>query len=377
MLRRQVLAVAAKMWSTDDEHSAVTVPRTVGFVDLVGYTERTATMTVRELTSVLMDFDRCTSDVVANNGGSLVKTIGDEVLFATEDPVDACRIALELVEVSGSAIPEVRIGMARGEMISVFGDLYGPDVNLAARLVAATDPSTAIVAESVATSATGFRFERLAPLQLKGLAEPITAYRLLPLDESDSGTHELTIPGPGRVTGWPRRPRHRRVRHSVGPSTPGGSSTSIGPVTPEPPARRVAFTPCGGSSGGRADWSQRAPAEVVGSRDGDGHPDGEPRPSSCGRQQGGSRHGCLLDRDGLREGTVHVWMSPHPTTPIVRRTVLTSVAHAQRNSKNGTRPWSIGKLVYDKLRRHSSFGLFLSACLPRESRRHSASSLRG
>ena len=188
LLRRQVLTAAARMWSTDDEHSAVTVPRTVGFVDLVGYTERTATMTVRELTSVLMDFDRCTADVVANHGGSLIKTIGDEVLFATEDPTDACRIALELIEVSGSAIPEVRIGLASGKMVSVFGDLYGPDVNLAARLVAATDPSTAIVSESVAASASRFRFERLDPLELKGLAAPITAYRLLPPDETSAPT---------------------------------------------------------------------------------------------------------------------------------------------------------------------------------------------
>jgi adenylate cyclase len=184
LVRRQVLAAAAKMWSTDDEHSAVTVPRTVGFVDLVGYTERTATMTVRELTSVLMDFDRCTADVVANHGGSLVKTIGDEVLFSIEDPAEACHIALDLIQVSGSAIPEVRIGMASGQMVSVFGDLYGPDVNLAARLVAATDPSTAIVSESVATSAPMFHFERLAPLELKGLAAPVTAYRLLPPDET-------------------------------------------------------------------------------------------------------------------------------------------------------------------------------------------------
>ncbi|MGB7053151.1 MAG: adenylate/guanylate cyclase domain-containing protein [Acidimicrobiales bacterium] len=188
LVRRQVLAAAAKMWSTDDEHSAVTVPRTVGFVDLVGYTERTATMTVRELTSVLMDFDRCTADVVANHGGSLVKTIGDEVLFSTEDPAEACRIALELIQVSGSAIPEVRIGMASGEMVSVFGDLYGPDVNLAARLVTATDPSTAIVSESVATSAPRFRFERLAPLDLKGLPVPVTAYRLLGPDETPANT---------------------------------------------------------------------------------------------------------------------------------------------------------------------------------------------
>ncbi len=180
LLRRQILAVAATMWSTDDERSAVTVQRTVGFVDLVGYTERTATMSVRELTAVLMDFDRCTADVVTSNGGSLVKTIGDEVLFVTEHPADACRIALELIEVSGSTIPEVRIGIASGEMISVFGDLYGPDVNLAARLVAATDPSTAIVSESVAASTLGFRFEPLAALDVKGLADPVTAYRLLP-----------------------------------------------------------------------------------------------------------------------------------------------------------------------------------------------------
>ena len=179
LLRRQILAAAATMWSTDDERSAVTVVRTVGFVDLVGYTEWTATMTVRELTAVLIEFDRATADVVDGNGGSLIKTIGDEVLFATQDPADACRIALQLLEVSGSTLPEVRIGLARGEMISVFGDLYGPDVNLAARLVAATDPSTAIAAENVATAAPGFRFEPLAPLELKGLAEPVTAYRLL------------------------------------------------------------------------------------------------------------------------------------------------------------------------------------------------------
>lgn len=180
LLRRQILAVAATMWSTDDERSAVTVLRTVGFVDLVGYTQRTATMTVRELTTALMDFDRGTADVVGSNGGSLVKAIGDEVLFAAEDPADACRIALELLEASGTTLPEVRVGMARGEMIAVFGDLYGPDVNLAARLVVAADPSTAIVSESVAASAPGFRFEPLSPLEVKGFADPVTAYRLLP-----------------------------------------------------------------------------------------------------------------------------------------------------------------------------------------------------
>jgi hypothetical protein len=35
-LRRQIVAVAERMWSTDPERSVVTVQRTVGFVDLVG-----------------------------------------------------------------------------------------------------------------------------------------------------------------------------------------------------------------------------------------------------------------------------------------------------------------------------------------------------
>jgi class 3 adenylate cyclase len=63
-------------------------------------------------------------------------------------------------------------------MASVFGDLYGPDVNLAARLVRAAEPSTAAVSDGVRSESSGFRFERLPPLTLKGFAEPVTAFRL-------------------------------------------------------------------------------------------------------------------------------------------------------------------------------------------------------
>ena len=39
--------------------------RTVGFVDLVGYTSATASLSVRELTDVLLKFDDRTSDLVS------------------------------------------------------------------------------------------------------------------------------------------------------------------------------------------------------------------------------------------------------------------------------------------------------------------------
>ncbi len=179
LLRRQMVAVAERVWSTDEERSAVTLHRTVGFVDLVGYTEVSASLTVRQLTAVLIEFDRRTVEAVARGNGQIVKTIGDEAMFVTEDPADGCRIALELVRDFGrDQLPPVKVGLATGEMVSVFGDLYGPDVNLAARLVTAADPSTVVVSEPTRGSTSEFVFDVVPGLVLKGFPDPITAYRL-------------------------------------------------------------------------------------------------------------------------------------------------------------------------------------------------------
>ena len=178
VLRRQIVGVAERMWSTDKERSAVTLQRTVGFVDLVGYTSATASLSVRELTNVLLEFAERTAEVVERGHGQIVKTIGDEAMFVTEDADNACGIALDLVEASGGNLPPVRVGLASGEMVSVFGDLYGPEVNLAARLVAVAEPSTAVVSEQVRIGTSGFQFELLPPLPLKGFPDLTTAYRI-------------------------------------------------------------------------------------------------------------------------------------------------------------------------------------------------------
>ena len=178
VLRRQIVAVAERMWSTDPDRSVVTVQRTVGFVDLVGYTTATASLSLRELTGVLLEFDQRTAEIVARGNGQIVKTIGDEAMFVTEDAGDACRIALDLIDTAGGTLTPVRVGLATGEMASVFGDLYGPDVNLAARLVGAADPSTAVVSDRVRAAADGFRFQPLPPLTLKGFSEPTTAFKV-------------------------------------------------------------------------------------------------------------------------------------------------------------------------------------------------------
>jgi adenylate cyclase len=181
MLRRQVVTVAGRMWSTDAEQSAMTMSRTIGFVDLVGYTAAAATMTVRELTSVLVQFDEQTADAAARENGRIVKTIGDEAMFVTEAPAAACRIALDLVRAfDDGPLPPVRVGLATGEVVSVLGDVFGHEVNLAARLVAAAEPSAVLVSERVRDDVIdGFRFVPIGDLSLKGFADPVPAYRLL------------------------------------------------------------------------------------------------------------------------------------------------------------------------------------------------------
>jgi adenylate cyclase len=187
LLRRQVVTVAGRMWSTDAEQSAMTMTRTVGFVDLVGYTAAAATMTVRELTDVLVQFDEQTADAVARGNGRIVKTIGDEAMFVTEEPAAACRIALDLVRAfDDGPLPPVRVGLATGELVSVLGDVYGLEVNLAARLVAAAEPATVLVSDRVRDSAmSDFRFAPIGELSLKGFGDPVAAYRLH--DRSRSG----------------------------------------------------------------------------------------------------------------------------------------------------------------------------------------------
>ena len=184
MLRQNILAVAERMWSTDDDGAAVTLPRAIGFVDLVGYTAASSTMSVRELTATLIAFDDRTASAAMQGGGQIVKTIGDEAMFVADDALSACRIGLTLVESFGhDAIPPVRVGITAGDVVSVFGDVYGPEVNLAARLVASAEPSTVLVSERVAAACAGhLEVDALPPLTLKGFAAPVPAYRLRRVD---------------------------------------------------------------------------------------------------------------------------------------------------------------------------------------------------
>jgi adenylate cyclase len=151
---RRHLAAAASWLSeaADDRDLAAAAPMTVGFADLVSYTRLSQRLEQRELGVLVQRFEGLASDVVTAGGGRVVKTVGDEVLFAADEPIAAAVIALSLSEQMAvdEIVPDVRVGLAHGEVLRSLGDVYGPTVNLASRLTALAQPGTVVTDPSTA-----------------------------------------------------------------------------------------------------------------------------------------------------------------------------------------------------------------------------------
>ena len=124
------------------DQSTPTTELVVGFLDLVGYTALSQELDADELAELVDRFEALTHDTVAELGGRVVKTIGDEVMFVAEDTAQAATIALRLTERTGTdeVLPLARAGLACGTVLARDGDYYGPVVNLAHRLVELARP---------------------------------------------------------------------------------------------------------------------------------------------------------------------------------------------------------------------------------------------
>ncbi|MDF9714891.1 adenylate/guanylate cyclase domain-containing protein [Nocardioides sp. ChNu-153] len=120
----------------------------VGFVDIVGYTSRSRTLSEPEFVTWIESFEDVATAEVTDRGGRVIKAIGDEILFVTDDPVQAAEVALALTTRGADAddpFPEVRAGLAYGEVVIRLGDVYGSTVNIAARLTSIARPGTVVV----------------------------------------------------------------------------------------------------------------------------------------------------------------------------------------------------------------------------------------
>lgn len=152
--RRQMAAFTARAGaeilrssSNDWEDDSLPLPRAVGFADLVQFTRLAQSVGGVELADVVSEFEGLCRDVISDGGGRVIKTVGDEVMFLADTPEDGVRIALSIAEniENEPALPKVRVGLTWGNMFSRYGDVFGPKVNLAARLEGIARPGAVVI----------------------------------------------------------------------------------------------------------------------------------------------------------------------------------------------------------------------------------------
>ena len=181
--RRHLSAAISRMVADAepaDDHTGIV--RSVGFADLVSFTTLVRRLSERQLAQVVQRFEELTSDVVTAHGGRVIKTVGDEVLFVTIGTAPAAAIALDLVQAMGDDdfLPDVRVGMAFGHVVSRLGDVFGTTVNRASRLTGVARPGTVLVDDALAASLaslSGFEMSPLRRRTLRGIG-PVTPWEL-------------------------------------------------------------------------------------------------------------------------------------------------------------------------------------------------------
>ena len=176
--RRHLAATIGRLLvASGDTDADGTVALAVGFADMVGFTRTTRQRSTGELSELIDRFGAVTGDAIAHGGGRVVKTVGDEVLFVADSVAAAADIALDLQERvrAESVLPDLRIGLAAGQVLVRYGDVYGEVVNIAARLTAHARPDTVLVDREVAETLDGD--ERFALRPLRALA--VRGYRHL------------------------------------------------------------------------------------------------------------------------------------------------------------------------------------------------------
>jgi class 3 adenylate cyclase/tetratricopeptide (TPR) repeat protein len=178
---------------------------TVLFCDLTGSTALGETLDPERLRALLARYFERMQAIVERHGGSVEKFIGDAVmavfgvpLLHEDDALRAVRAAVEMRD----ALPELglqgRIGVMTGEVVTGTAERLatGDAVNVAARLEAAAEPGEVLIGQpTLALVGDVVEVGPVQSLELKGKAEPVPAYRLISVRDSQERRHGARFVG--------------------------------------------------------------------------------------------------------------------------------------------------------------------------------------
>ena len=161
------------------------------FVDLAGFTRFTEEEGDEEALDLIERFVE-TVEATLPGEATVVKTIGDEVMIVSPEPVPLTEWAVGFLGLFQER-PQPRVGLHYGDAVYRDGDYFGTQVNLTHRVVARALGGEVMLTREVAEAASDSEyldFEPLGEVALKGFPNPI----------------ELFIARPAHETGEHRRP---------------------------------------------------------------------------------------------------------------------------------------------------------------------------
>lgn len=151
----------------------------IAFADLVGFTRLGQTVAAEDLGKVARQLEE-TANGVLQPKVSIVKTIGDAVMFASSQPAALIDTLLGLIQSARGPpeeFPAVRAGISVGAALERAGDWYGDTVNVASRVTGAAQPNTLVATEAVRLAApAGYEWEPLGAPPLKGITRTPLLY---------------------------------------------------------------------------------------------------------------------------------------------------------------------------------------------------------
>jgi len=163
------------------------VPRTRALVtmlmtDIVSSTETAARLGDAGWRQRLAEHNRFVRRQLDRFGGREIDTTGDGFLAIFDSPAAALLAGVAIRDGIAAIDLSVRIGVHTGEIELMNDDVGGIAVHATARVMAAAQPSEVLTTPVTRALAEGapFRFEDRGESQLKGIAQPIHLYAVVP-----------------------------------------------------------------------------------------------------------------------------------------------------------------------------------------------------
>lgn len=184
------------------------------FFDIVGYS-RAIGMDEASTLAALKDNQRNIINPLAKqNGGRLIKELGDGGLIEFVSSVDAVQFAISTsyaISQSNRDRPEAerlqyRFGINIGDIVADGDDIYGDGVNIAARLENLAPPNGICIHQSVRDQIRGKLSVDVQPLgevALKNIEKPVTAFNIVLNEQAEGISRRPPAPSPvkGKPTG--------------------------------------------------------------------------------------------------------------------------------------------------------------------------------